>query len=178
MRLLRDPAKIIWRILTGDSQFTWKGMSAPPGGDAAGLIVEHVIDNGQIMRRQIPDDVDVVPKKAQVDADGIDVIKVAQFPVFHQLFDSANRGIEKISVVDHEDSLFSSRQIDQVLGLLGGGGQRFFHQHMKAGFEAARCQGVVSGDRSRDGHRIDPGFQQLIYGLDEFHRPIGPPNRL
>ncbi len=153
------------------------GVSASPGGDAPRLVIEHIIDNRQIMRRQIPDDIDIVLKKPEVDADRVHVIEVAQFSVFDQLLDAPHGRVEEVRVIDHEDALFSLRQVDQRLSVLSRGRQRLFHQYMKSRLQAARRQGMMARYRCGDGHRFDSRFQQLIDGADPLHRAIGSADR-
>ena len=98
-RLFFEPAKIICRTLTGDSQLTWKLASSrspkstltyatssnPPSAWAhphAEMLRadsrHHAIHDRQIVRRQVPDDVGVALEQAQVNADAVDVVQVAQ----------------------------------------------------------------------------------------------------
>src|SRR5262249_33730462 len=105
-------------------------MSATPGGDAAGLEAQNVIDNGQVVRRQVPDHVDVALKEAQVDANAIDVIEIAQLAVVDKLLDAADSVVKQVSVIDHEDALVPLGQGDELLGFLDVSGQRFFDEHV------------------------------------------------
>ncbi len=129
------------------------------------------------MRGQVPNHVDVVLKEAKVDADRVHVIEVAQFSVFDQLLDAPHGRVEEVRVVDHQDALFSFRQVDQRLSFLGRGRQRLFHQHMKSRLQAARRQGMMARYRCGDGHRFDSRFQQLIDGADPLHRAIRSADR-
>src|SRR5207237_9212964 len=74
-----------------------------PGGPRLGgdrLAAQHVIDNGNVMRGEVEDDVDVVLVQAQVEAGAVDVVHLAQFPVLYQLADLPDGGVVLDRVTD------------------------------------------------------------------------------
>src|SRR5262249_40997589 len=78
------------------------GMTASHGRHAAGQAAQQKIDNGQIVRGQVPEHVDIVLQQAEVDADAVDIKDVAQLTGIDDLLDAPNRGTVNEGVVHHE----------------------------------------------------------------------------
>src|SRR5262249_50194502 len=77
-------------------------VSAAGGHDALGLAADEVVDDGQVVGRQVPDHVDVVLEEAQVDPGGVVVVEGPQFPRVRQLLDLADGRVEQDRVVHHD----------------------------------------------------------------------------
>ncbi len=130
------------------------GMAAAPGRDASGVSLQHVVDDGQIVRREVPHDVDVVLEQPQVDPDAVDVIQFAKLPAGNDLLDEPDGVAEEISVVDHEHPLVPGSQFDEGLGFRDACSQRLLHEYMQARFEAPLRDWEMGRHGSRDRHGI------------------------
>ncbi len=120
-----------------------------------GSAIQQKIHDGNVMRRQIPNDVDIVLKQTEVDAYGIEIIDVADIAVIQILFDQPHgAGVNK-GVIQHQHQLFLIRQFHQFFGLRRGGGHGFFEHHVFAG-QQRRLGYLIMGEyRRADRHRID-----------------------
>ncbi len=64
------------------------------------------------MRGQVPDDIDVVLKEAEVYAGRIVIIQFAQNAIVHELANLSDRARKQERVIDHQDPILSLRQLD------------------------------------------------------------------
>src|SRR6266404_5941227 len=77
-----------------------RGVAGANGGQTLRLPADQVIDDGKIMRRQVPEHVDVSLEQTQVDPDAVDVVDPAQLSRIDERFDLANGGTEEKGVID------------------------------------------------------------------------------
>ncbi len=124
----REPATIVVRILVGLSQFTWacgdraavegQGQVAdagPAGSDRVGAVGghghrpavgrQHDVEDRQVVRREIPEHVDVALHQPQVDPHGVDVVDLPQRAAAHEVADAPDHRRVAVGVVAHEDPL-------------------------------------------------------------------------
>ena len=159
---VRQHPVVVVHVDVGDVLDVAVGVGASPRRDAPGLAAKYVVDDRQVVGGEIPDDVDVVLEEPEVDPDAVDVVEVAQLPVFHQLLDPADRVVEQVGMIHHQDPLLAGGQVDQHLGLVYGGRHRFLDENMQARLQTALCQREMRGHRRSNGYRLDGLFQQLL----------------
>src|SRR5262249_8974244 len=85
----RQPLAVV-DVDVGDVLDGRVGGGAPPGGDAPGRGPQDVVDDRQVVRRQVPDDVHVVLEQAEVNAHAVDVVQFAQLAAVDHLLDQAD----------------------------------------------------------------------------------------
>ena len=116
---------------------------------------EQMVQHGYIVRRQVPDDIDVFLEDAQVDPGDRHVEDLAQFTVVHQFADLAYRGCEQEGVADHDLQLLLRGDAIQGSALVGGGGHRFFDKQVFAGLEDFHAEREMCRDGSGHHNGID-----------------------
>ena len=123
--------------------------------DALGLQAGGVEDDREIVRGEVPDDVDVALENAQVQPGAVDVEHIAQHAALDDLFHLVDAGRILEGVVHHQDLAVLLRKRDQFLGLVDLGRQRLLDQDMLAGLERLLRQRIVRADVRADGNGID-----------------------
>ena len=66
------------------------------------LKADQIVDDGQIVGGQVPDDIDVVLKEPQVDSRRVVVVERPQDPRIDQLLDLAHCPVEEKGVIHHD----------------------------------------------------------------------------
>src|SRR6266851_3001374 len=84
---------------------SWSDMSFTPAIHTHGHFLQNVQDDGNIVRRQVPGDIDVLLKKSQVQAARTDVSNVTDVTAIHDFFDLPDRRRIKECVTDHQTKL-------------------------------------------------------------------------
>src|SRR5881296_777061 len=116
-----------------------------------------------IMRRQIPDDADVVLEESQVDPRRIVVIEIAEDAFLDQLPDFSHGAREQEGVVYHDPEILPVCQLDQLFRLLGGRGKWLLDEHVLAVLQGGFGQIEVRADRRDYGDGVDLwGGQQVV----------------
>src|SRR5262249_47527599 len=156
----------------------WVSVSTAPGRYAPRVAAQDVIDDGQVVRGQVPDDVHVRLEQPQVDPDAVHVQQVAQLPAVHELPDPADRVGEQVGVIDHQHPAGPVGDVDQVLGLLHSCGQRLLDQDVQPGLQAAGGQREMRGHRGRDGNRVRFEVEQLVDRRNPVHVRVAAGDRL
>ena len=87
-----------------------------------------------------------------------------------RFLDGPNAIVEQKHMSDRQQPVVFFGQFHQCFGVVDRAGQRFFHQHMLAGFESRLGQRVVRVRRRRDhdgiGGRIGRGGKRIGAGAD------------
>ena len=123
--------------------------------DRGDIVGKHKVQDRQVMRCEVPEDVDVGLHQAKVDPDRVDELDVAYFPAADELADALNgRGVA-VRVVAHEHQARAEGERGQLLSLGDRRGQRFLHQYVLAGLQGAAHKIEVGRGGCRDGHRSD-----------------------
>ncbi len=91
----------------------------PVATTASGSVMDDVIHDRQIVRRQIPQDVDVVLEQAEVHARRVEVVQIAERAAVDELPDLHDRTAEEKRVVDHDLEPLALGELDELLGLRG-----------------------------------------------------------
>src|SRR5215831_15924587 len=152
-------------------------MAFTGGNDRFRIVLDDVIHDGEIVRRQVPDNIDVMLKQTQVDAKRIVIIEITQRSIVHELADLPDRACEKERMIHHDLQSFAVSQFNQLFGLPRITGKRLLHEDMLAVVERCLRQLVVRPDRSDHGNDID--FRRFEYlrgvrsGIDRWIRPFG-----
>ena len=146
------------------------------GDDSLGFLVDEIVHDGQIMRREIPNHIDVVLEQAQIDPRGIVIVEIAQLTLIDQLADLLHRSGKEKRVVHHDLEVFLLGQFDQLFRLGGVGSKRLFEENVLAVFQGRLGQLEMRPDGSNDGHRINVGRTQDFIGVgSNLHARIGMP---
>src|SRR6266436_10361872 len=77
------------------------------------VLVENVLDDRDVVNRQIPDHIDVVLEQAQARADSVIVIDVAEHPVADQLANLSNSGSIEEGVIHQQNQVSTYRLFNQ-----------------------------------------------------------------
>ena len=130
-------------------------MPLPSRDDRLGTCLDEVIHDGKIVRRKIPENVDIVLEKPQVDASGIVVVELSQSSFVKQLADLLHRAGEEEGVIHHDLEILLSREVDQFLPLRGIAGERLLNENVLTVLQRSFRQLVVGPDRSNDRNSVD-----------------------
>ena len=132
-------------------------VALPGCHDGLRAALDHVIHDGKIVRSKIPQHVDIVLEKPQIDAGGIVVIELAQssFASSCEIFLTApvNRKVWSTMI----RRFFLHGDIDQLLALRYVAGERLLDKHVFAVFQSRLGQFIVSPYRGNDGNGVDVG---------------------
>ena len=81
----------------------------------SGSASDQVVHDGEIVRRQVPDHVDIVLEQAEIDARGIVVEELSEHAFVDQLADLPHGAGEEERVIDHDLQVSGGGQVDQLL---------------------------------------------------------------
>ncbi len=81
----------------------------------SGLASDQVIHDGEVVRGEVPDDVDIVLEEAEVDARGIVIEELAEDALVDHLADFADGASEEEGVIDHDPQIPGGGEIDELL---------------------------------------------------------------
>jgi hypothetical protein len=126
---------------------------------------QHVLHDRQVVDREIPDDVHVVLKQAEVHAHGIVVIQLAQLARRHERRDLAHGPRIHERVVDHQHEPPPLGLLDEPPALLARQGERFLNQHVLPRLQRRHREIEVRRHRGRDRHRVDRRVLNQIRGV-------------
>ena len=139
----------------------WPFRCLPPvATTASGLLRDDVVHDRQVVRRQIPDDVDVVLKQSEVHPRRVEVVERPQRAAVDELPDLPDRAAEEERVVHHDLEVLPVGQLDQLLGLRGGRRERLLDEHVLAVLERRLGELEVRPDRRDHRDRVDVGRRQ------------------
>src|SRR5439155_13046811 len=114
-------------------------------------------------------DVDVVLKEPEVHSRRVEIVEGAERTTVDELADLCDRTAEQERVIHHQLEILPFGELDELLRLLGGRGERLFEKDMLAVFERRLRQGEMRPDRSHDGDGVDIGRGQYV---GEFGRQL------
>ncbi len=127
----------------------------PSRRDVRGRRADQVREDREVVRRKVPDDVDVVLEDAEVHAHGVEVVELPEFAPVDQLLHLPDRARVDEGVVDHQDEAVLLGQGDQLLALGGGPGHRLLDEDVLALLQGPLRELVVGRDGGRDYDRVD-----------------------
>ncbi|GAB3902893.1 hypothetical protein GCM10029964_094040 [Kibdelosporangium lantanae] len=113
------------------------------------------VEDGQVVRGEVPQHVDVRLDQAEVDADRVEVLDVAQLTRVHQLAQPLHDGRVAEGVVQHQHQaafLGGGHELDPVRVRRRQG---LLHQHVLAGLQGGHRDFEVGRGRRGHGDRVD-----------------------
>src|SRR6266403_2918613 len=122
-----------------------------------------MIDDRKIMRRQVPDDVDVMLKQSQIHTGRVVIIKGAESSIVHQLADPFDRSGEQEGVINHDLQVLALRQFNQLLRLCCRASEWFFDENMLAVLKSQFGKLKMRPHRRHDRNDIDLRARQYIH---------------
>ena len=172
------PPMTIWRIFVGLSQLTCTCAIAPLGerhrevADAGLAGAERIgavrrdrchvesagqdeVHDRQVVRREVPEHVDVGLDEPEVDADAVDEEDVAEEAVRDQLADLQDGRRVAVGVVGHQHEAALPRRLDHLDALRRDVGERLLDDDVLARLERREHDRMVRARRCRDGDRVD-----------------------
>jgi hypothetical protein len=157
----REQVVAVVEVQVGDVLPAVVGVAGAGGDDAARLAPDQMIDDRQVVRRQVPNDIHVVLEDAEVDAHRVDEQDVADFAFVDEVGHFPYRRAVDEHVIDEQQTADLCGHCDQLFGLGDRGRQRFLDEHMLAAVEGGFRQGEMSPDRGGDDDGVD-----LVVGED------------
>jgi hypothetical protein len=140
-------------------------VAGAPGGDPAGRRADQVVGDGDVVRADRPQRVDVALDAAQVHALGVQVAQLAQVAGLQQGAHLGHRRVVLEGVADQQHQPARLGLLGQGDRVGGGEGQRLLHQHVLAGAQPPSDQ-VGVGARGRGDHqRVDRPVGQHLAGV-------------
>jgi hypothetical protein len=121
---------------------------------------EKELQDRQIVRRQIPQDVDVRLEEPQVDPHRVDVEQVAEAAGRHLPADFLDGAGEQEGVIDEDLPPQARRQREQRFAFLDRGRERLFDEHVASGLEAAPGHLEMARHGNRDGDEVRPRIEK------------------
>src|ERR1700682_3893556 len=101
-------------------------VAAASGANRVRLAVNHEIHDRKVVRRQVPNHVDVILEQPEIDPGRIEVQQVAEFSAVDYLFDLAHgAGIDE-GVVHHQYAAVALGNFSQLFSLSHARRQRLF----------------------------------------------------
>ena len=118
---------------------------------------ENVQYDGNIVRRQIPSDIDVFLEQSQIQTPRVDVADLTQVSGLHDFGDFPHGSRVEECVVDHQDQPLALGDVDQFLTFGRRSRHWFFDERVLASQQARLSQRVMALYRSGDDNGVDIG---------------------
>jgi hypothetical protein len=145
------------------------GEGGAPGGDAGRQGLQKVVHDGDVVRGQIPDDIDVPAVQAEIQAGRVNVVDVAELAGAYPSPQLAHRGIVLEGVTDHQQPVGLVGDAHHLARLVEAGGQWLLDQDVLACLQGQSGDGGVAFRRGGDDHRIQCG-QSVLQGGEHLDR--------
>ncbi len=116
---------------------------------------EDEVEDRQVVRSQIPEDVDVGLHQAKVDPGGIDVQDVAEYTLGDDIADVLDSGCVAVGVVDHQDPVGVLSGQHHRSGGLRAVRERLLHHDVLARSQRGKGYRRMRASRCRNCHGID-----------------------
>ena len=129
------------------------------------LLRDEKAHDREIVGCEVPHDAHVVLEEPQVDPRRVVVVEVTQHPLVDELTDLPHRAREQEGVVDHDPETLPLGQLDQLLGLSRGGGERLLHEDVLAVLQGGLRQVEVCADGRHHRDRVDVRRREQVGGL-------------
>src|SRR4029077_9291677 len=110
--------------------YSRRDMSVPLAVNRGGKFIKNMENDRDVMRRQIPRDINVLLEQSQIETPAIDIADLTQISGLNDLGNLLHwRRVEK-SVIEHQNQAVAIGDFDQFLALGGRRGHRFFNERM------------------------------------------------
>src|SRR5438093_2560034 len=106
------------------------------GDEIGGITVEPVSEHRYVMRREIPQRVNVLANRPETSSLKVHVPDLAQQALIDISLDGLYRGVEEEGMADHERPVHGLGKADDCLRVLNGRGDWLFDKHVHTGLEA------------------------------------------
>ncbi len=135
---------------------------------------EDEVEDGQVVRGEVPENIDVRLHQPQVDPDRIDEQDSPSDPVGDQFPDLQDGGGIAVGVVRHQDEPPLLRFLDHLQSLQPAVGEGLLDQHVLPGLQRRQGDAMVRVGRRRNRNSVDVGrVQQLVNGLEDGNPALG-----
>ena len=123
------------------------------------------------MRPKVPDDADIGLMQPEVHAARGDEVDLPQLAIIDQTLDRGDGGAVEERVARHQDEAALIGSLGQLYDLLRRRSQRLLDENVLPRVERCHREREVSGNRSRDRHRVE---RLVLQHLLEVHRAGDP----
>src|SRR5262249_18628633 len=119
---------------------------------------EPVLNDADVVRREVPQGIDVRPDPSQVQALAVDVADLTQLAGVDQPLHVAHGWVVDEGVPGHQDEPLPIGQACENVHFHAAGGQGLLHEDVLAGLERPGCEGEVSSGGGGNDHAGDVGI--------------------
>src|SRR5262245_15522743 len=120
-----------------------------------GLVLEQVIEDSDVVRRQIPDGVDILADRPEVGPCSVKIVDLPELFRRHALLHLPHAGVVEKRIPDHQHTPRRRGQLAQRVAASDVQRHRLFDQHVMAALERRLHQFAVRRCGGGDDHRID-----------------------
>src|SRR6185295_10923741 len=99
------------------------GVAVTPGRNSRRGLAQNEIDDRDVVRREVPDDVDVLLVQTEVQSRAVDVTDLAELAAVRDVTQLPDRGVVLEGVADHEMHLGARGRVDQLFAFFDAGSQ-------------------------------------------------------
>src|SRR5690349_17922539 len=108
---------------------------------------EDIAEDRQVVRREVPGDINVGLQYPEIGADGINIVDTTKRATLDQAAQYLYRCAVHKCMANHEHQLTLVRKCSQLLRMRDTVSKRFLDEHMLASFERRTRQGIVRPNR-------------------------------
>src|SRR4029077_12302228 len=138
-------------------------MRVPLAVNRSGEFAENVQNDRNVMRRQIPSDIDILLEQTKIQAPRINIADLAKVSGLNYFNDFSYGSRIQKRVIDHQNQVVAFGDVNQFLTLLRRRRHGLFDKRMLASEETRLRQRIMGLDRSGNDNRVDvaPGDESL-----------------
>ena len=157
-------------------------ITSAAGANRFGQLAEQVEGDGDIVRGDAPQGVDIGLDAAEIDAGRVQIIGLANGSFVEQGLDVAHRGYVLKYMPHHQHQSRPVCYLDQSCRLGHGHGEWFFDEDVFARLQRCAREGIMRARRRGDGDRLDITVQEMFEVVAEpggaievagFIQPVG-----
>ena len=135
--------------------------------DAVGRFAQQVHQDRDVVRREIPDDVEVRAEEPEPDAHRVDVSDVAERAERDHRTQLGDRRHVRTDVAHHQDATATLREIDELTRVRRARRERLLHEHVEPLLEARAHDVVVRLRGGAHDDRVEPLLEEVVEVLGE-----------